>query len=163
MKKEEYLYAIESILFVSAKPLKIEKIATTVGLERETVKGLVFELADVLKDTGINVAFQGNKVSLVPNGRYHRFFERFAKKKRVTLSRSALEVVGLLLKKKRTRDEIEKVRGVNSARTINNLLKTGFIEKEFFEGHIYYKIADKFYSSIPEEAKEFLDSKLFKF
>lgn len=162
MKKEEYLYAIESILFVSPKPVKIDKIATTLSLDKGSVNELLMELENRLKGTGINLMFEKNKVFMAPNPAYKRYFEKFVKRKKVTLSKNLIEVIGLVLKKKRTKDEIDKIRGVNSARVINELLKLGYIEKELFEGKIYYKVTDKFIETLPEDVRENLESKLFK-
>jgi|YelNatPaOPRAMG01_1025707.scaffolds.fasta_scaffold15564_2 segregation and condensation protein B len=163
MKKEEYLYAIESILFVSPKPVRIDKIASTLGLDKGSVNELLLELENNLKGTGINIAFEKNKVSMVPNPSYRRYFEKFIKRKKVTLSKNLIEVIGLVLKKKRTKEEIDKIRGVNSTRVINELLKLGYIEKEFFEGKIYYKVTDKFIETLPEDVREDLEARLFKF
>jgi len=116
MKKEEYIHAIESILFVSPKPVKVDKIALSLNLDKVTTNELLLELENELKDTGINLYFDTDKVTLVPNSSYRRFFEKFVRKKKVTLSRNLLEVVGLLLKKKRTKEEIDRLRGVNSSR-----------------------------------------------
>ncbi|MFU2158196.1 MULTISPECIES: SMC-Scp complex subunit ScpB [Caldisericum] len=162
MKREEYLYAIESILFVSVKPVSIDKIASIIGLDKRSILELLSELENNLKETGINLAFEKNKVRMIPNAKYRRFFEKFIKKKKITLSKNLIEVIGLILKKKRTKDEIDKIRGVNSARVINELLKLGYIEKEFFEGKIYYKVTDKFIETLPEDIRENLESKLFK-
>ncbi|MBP8612982.1 MAG: SMC-Scp complex subunit ScpB [Candidatus Atribacteria bacterium] len=162
MKKEEYIHAIESILFVSPKPVKVDKIALSLNLDKVTTNELLLELENELKDTGINLYFDTDKVTLVPNSSYRRFFEKFVRKKKVTLSRNLLEVVGLLLKKKRTKEEIDRLRGVNSSRMINELIKLGYVEKEFFEGKVYYKLTDAFFASLPDEAKDLLDSKLFK-
>jgi hypothetical protein len=52
---------------------------------------------------------------------------------------------------------------VNSTRVINELLKLGYIEKEFFEEKIYYKVTDKFIETLPEDVKEDLEARLFKF
>ena len=162
MKKEEYIYAIESILFVSPKPVTKDKISAALNLDKETVNTLLLDLENELKDTGVNLSFDADKVTLIPNPSYRRFFEKFVRKKKVTLSRNLLEVVGLLLKKKRTKEEIDRLRGVNSSRMINELIKLGYVEKEFFEGKVYYKLTDAFFASLPEEAKDLLDSKLFK-
>jgi len=161
MKKEEYLYAIESILFVSPKPVKIDKLASKLLLDKGSVNELLLGLEAMLKNTGINLQFDGNKVFLAPNPNYKKFYSDFIKKKKVTLSRSLLEVIGLLLKKKRTKEEIDKIRGVNSARAINDLLKYGYIEKEYFEGKIFYKVSQKFYEKLPQEVKENLIKKMF--
>ncbi|MEF3244994.1 MAG: SMC-Scp complex subunit ScpB [Caldisericaceae bacterium] len=161
MDKEKYIYAIESILFISAKPVKIEKISLTLSLDKMSVRSLLLELENILKETGINLKYEKDRVSLVPNESYKTFFEKFIKKKKTMLSRNLLEVVGLLLKKKRTKEEIDKIRGVNSARVINELIKLGYVEKEFYDKQIFYKVSQKFYEKLPKEIKEKLEKKIF--
>jgi len=55
MKKEEYIYAIESILFVSPKPVTKDKISAALNLDKETVNTLLLDLENELKDTGVNL------------------------------------------------------------------------------------------------------------
>ncbi len=161
MDKEKYIYAIESILFISAKPVKIEKIALALSLDKMSVRNLLLELENILKETGINLKFENDRVSLVPNESYKTIFEKFIKKKKTTLSRNLLEVVGLLLKKKRTKEEIDKIRGVNSARAINELIKLGYVEKEFYDKQIFYTVSQKFYEKLPKEIKKKVEKKIF--
>jgi len=60
----------------------------------------------------------------------------------------------LLLKKKRAKEEIDKIRGVNSTRAINELIKHGYIEKELCEGKVFYKVSQKFYENSPKKSKK---------
>jgi len=162
MKKEDYIAAIESILFVSQKPVKMEEICRSLNMDSDTVEELVSELGEKLKDSGVNIAVSKKRFTIVPNEKYRRYFSKFLKKKKSALSRELLEVVAILLKDKSSKEKIDKLRGVNNTRSLNILLKKGYIKKEMVEGKIFYSITDTFFKSLKPEIRTILqDSGLF--
>lgn len=163
MRKEEYLPAIEAILFVSSKPVRVEELCTTFSLDKNTVNELLITLEDTLKERGINISVSKKGFSLHPNEKYRRYFSKFLKRKKVSLSPQALEVIAILIKEHTTKDKIDRLRGVNSTRIINSLLKKGLIRREFREGVVYYSVTDSLYGFLNPESKNLLkQSKLFK-
>jgi len=157
MKREEYLQAIEAILFVSGKPAKIDDLRNALGIDSNSLQELLLDLENNLKDKGINIATKKNGYILIPNEKYRRFFERFIKKRRQKFTKDALEVIAILYKEKKPKETIDKLRGVNSARMLNQLVKKGMAKKEFIDGKVFYSLSEnliKNFSIEIQKAKE---------
>ncbi len=162
MKKEEYVAAIESILFVSQKPIKIEEICRSLNMDAAAVEELINALGEKLKDSGINIAVSKKGFTITPNEKYRKYFSKFLKKRKSALSRELLEVVAILLKDRSTKEKIDKLRGVNNTRSLNILLKKGYVKKEIIEGKIFYSLTDALIKSLKPEIRSILqDSGLF--
>jgi len=159
MKKTEYLSVIESMLFVSNKPLTISKLRSVLGFTAELILGLLTELEEKYKDSGMNVVLTKKGYAFVPNKKYKKYYGKFVKMKRSSLSRQSLEVVAILLKSDATKERIDRLRGVNSTRMLNELLKKGFIARILKNGKIYYGITEKLVAYLPKEAKEKLQTR----
>jgi len=129
MKREEYLQAIEAILFVSGKPVKIDDFRNALGIDSDSLQELLLDLENNLRDKGINIAAKKNGYILIPNEKYRRFFERFIKKRRQKFTKDALEVIAILYKERKPKETIDKLRGVNSARMLNQLVKKAMAKK----------------------------------
>ncbi len=163
MKKEDYRAAIEAILFVSAKPITIGQIREHLKLPADTILELILEIKENYKTRGINLVSEKKGYRFIPNGKYRNIYRKFAKVKRTGFSREALETIAILLKSDATKSRIDKLRGVNSTRILNTLIKRGFIRKIFKNGTVYYTITEKLITFLPKEAKEKLKKKeLFK-
>lgn len=163
MKREEYLEIIESILFVSGKPVKIGDLKESLQIDLESIKELLTELEEKLRFSGINISYSKKGYLLVPNEKYRKYFDSFIKKKRQRFTKEALEVIAILYKEPRTKDAINKIRGVNSTRMLNQLIKKGYVRKEPFEGKLVYSLSDSLSRMIsPEIQKSLEDSSLFE-
>lgn len=157
MKREEYLQAIEAILFVSGKPVKIDDLKNTLSIDSDSLQELLLDLENNLKEKGINIATKKNGYILIPNEKYRRFFERFIKKRRQKFTKDALEVIAILYKERKPKETIDKLRGVNSARMLNQLVKKGMAKKEFIDGKVFYSLSEnlvKNFSIEIQKAKE---------
>ncbi|NCQ52820.1 MAG: SMC-Scp complex subunit ScpB [Caldiserica bacterium] len=163
MKKEDYLAAIESILFVSQKPLKLEEICRCLNMDSNSVQELLNALEENLKDSGINIAINKKGFTIIPTEKYRRYFSKFLKKRKAALSREVLEVVAILLKERAPKERIDRLRGVNNTRSLNILIRKGYVKKEIIEGKIFYSLTDTLFKSLKPETKSILqDSGLFK-
>ncbi len=157
MKREEYLQAIEAILFVSGKPVKIDDFRNALGIDSDSLQELLLDLENNLRDKGINIAAKKNGYILIPNEKYRRFFERFIKKRRQKFTKDALEVIAILYKERKPKETIDKLRGVNSARMLNQLVKKAMAKKEFIDGKVFYSLSEnlvKNFSVEIQKAKE---------
>ncbi|MGC8721573.1 MAG: SMC-Scp complex subunit ScpB [Caldisericaceae bacterium] len=154
MKKEEYLSAIEAILFVSSKPLKLSSLSEALSLDTQTTRNLVSQLDSSLKERGFVLQIENESYSLIPNEKFRRYYEKFIRKKHQPFSRELLEVIAILVKGRQTKDYINKLRGVNSTRSINSLLRRGYVSKEFIEGSIYYSLTENCLRLINPDAKK---------
>ncbi len=163
MRKEEYTAAIESILFVSVKPVTIGQIREVLKLPADTVLELLMEIQEKYKDSGINLILDKKGYRFVPNEKYKNIYRKFVKVKKKGLSEEALETIAILLRSDSTKSRIDKLRGVNSTRILNSLIKRGFVKKIFKNNTVYYTITEKLVAFLPKEAKEKLKNKeLFK-
>ena len=157
MKREEYLQAIEAILFVSGKPVKIDDLRNALSIDSDSLQELLLDLENNLKEKGINITTKKNGYILIPNEKYRRFFERFIKKRRQKFTKDALEVIAILYKERKPKEIIDKLRGVNSARMLNQLVKKGMAKKEFIDGKVFYSLSEnlvKNFSIEIQKAKE---------
>jgi len=113
---------------------------------------------------GINVVLTKKGYTLIPNKKYKRFYSKFMKIKKSTLSKEALEVIAILINsEKATKGRIDKLRGVNSTRMVNTLLKKGLIKKEINNNNVYYSVTAFFIKNInPEMRGKLFDKSLFK-
>jgi segregation and condensation protein B len=159
MKKEDYIAIIESILFVSAKPVTIGKIREVLKLPADTILELITEIQAHYADRGINLELTKKGYMLLPNEKYKPYYKKFVKIKKVTFTRQALETIAILLKSDSTKARIDKLRGVNSTRILNELMKQGFVKKILKNGTVYYSVTDKLMGYLPKEVKEKLEKK----
>lgn len=118
---------IEALLFISEEPLKPEKIASVLALEKEETLALVYKLKEELQSSGrglqiLEVAggFQmGTKPEL--SGYLEKSFSEDVSS---NLSNAALEALAIIAYKQPvTRIEIESIRGVRSEHVLDNLVK----------------------------------------
>ncbi len=159
MKREDYRAAIEAILFVSSKPITIGQIREHLKLPADTILELLLEIRENYKTSGINLVSEKKGYRFIPNEKYKNIYRKFAKVKKTGLSREALETIAILLRSDTTKQKIDKLRGVNSTRILNSLIKRGFVRKVFKNGNVYYTITEKLISALPKEAKEKLKKK----
>jgi segregation and condensation protein B len=159
MKREEYLQAIEAILFVSGKPVKIDDLKNTLSIDSDSLQELLLDLENNLKEKGINIATKKNGYILIPNEKYRRFFERFIKKRRQKFTKDALEVIAILYKERKPKETIDKLRGVNSARMLNQLVKKGMAKKEFIEGKVFYSLSENLVNNFSIEIQKAKEEK----
>jgi segregation and condensation protein B len=134
---------IESILFVSNKPLTVQKLAASTDTSIEEVTQALEELGRQRAETGIVLLTNGTDYGLATNPenslQVREFLNSELKEK---LSDASLEVFTIIAYKGRiTRSEIESIRGVNSQFSIRQLLMRGMIEKHSEENKsIYYTL-----------------------
>ncbi len=163
MTRQNYLSAIEAILFVSNKPIQGLTISEALGIDLETTKLLLVELEESLKDYGFNLLVTNKGYSFVPNEKCRRYFDKFIRKKHAFLSKELLEVIAILGKKDETKENIDKLRGVNSSRSLNTLIKKGYVKKLFSEGKVYYSISENLLKLINPEVRGIIKNpKLFR-
>lgn len=162
MRKEEYLTAIEAILFVSNRPVTLSHLSDSLGIDIETTKSLLSTLEETLKERGFILRVSKDSYLLSPNEKYRRYYEKFIRRKHQTLSKELLEVIAILAKGNQTKEYIDKLRGVNSARSLNSLIKKGYISRNLSEGGFSYSLTQNCIKLINPEVKKIVkESDLF--
>lgn len=129
MKKEHLI--IEALLFVSPASLPSSKIAEILKIETKEATALVEEYGQILQ--GRQTAFQLIKdpdgFRLGTRAEYFQYIEMLVAPRETKLSYQALETLSVItFKQPITKQEIEKVRGINSDGIINMLFARGLIK-----------------------------------
>jgi len=125
---------IESLLFISIRPLSLKKIIELSGGRQDEVKK---ELADLFeeynqKDKGINIQKIGNNYQMVSNAENSKMISGFLKEE-ITgeLTPASLETLTVIAYRGPiTKAELEMIRGVNCSIILRNLLIRGLIEEK---------------------------------
>lgn len=125
---------IESLLFVSAEPLSLERIGK---IAQEKKKDAAAALAELLlkyapgANVGMTLVKIGDNYQLLTNPRHASIVSRYLKADRdFELTEPGLETLAIIAYRgPLTKPEIEQIRGVNCALILRNLLLRALIEK----------------------------------
>jgi segregation and condensation protein B len=131
---------IESIVFVSAEPIKLDElIACLESFHKEKIdRSLVLESIDSIKEkyTSEEFAFELVEIAegyqFMTKGAYHPIIKAFLNTlNQKRLSRTALETLAIIAYKQPvSKPDIERIRGVNCDHTIQKLLEKELITIE---------------------------------
>lgn len=125
---------IESILFVSAKPVSFRKIMEALNIEQLQAEEAVRALQEEYNRYGRGIRIVcGDKEAEMASAPENKFAVEEMKKAEIQeeLSQAAMETIAVVLYKGPIgKEEIEEIRGVNCRFILRNLLTRGLIEKE---------------------------------
>ncbi len=127
-------HKIESILFISARPLSVKKLADFLDAKPKEVEEALVALAKRLNEggSGVRLVRSGNDVQLMTSPENTKLVRDFARDE-VTgeLTKPQLETLTVIAYRQPiTKPELEQIRGVNCSVIIRNLLMRGLIEVE---------------------------------
>jgi len=126
---------IESLLFISTRPLALKRIIELTGAKKDEIKKNIKELREEYnqQEKGIQIQRIGLKYQMVSNPENSQMVSEFIKEE-VTgeLTPASLETLTVIAYRGPiTKAELEMIRGVNCSVILRNLLMRGFInEKE---------------------------------
>jgi segregation and condensation protein B len=122
---------LESILFVSNKPLSAKALAKVVEAEESAVKSALRELAEERKNSGVVVLEADEGFQLATSGENSEVVKNFLNADlREKLTDATVEVLAIIAYRQPiSKSEIEAIRGVNSQYSVRALLMRGLIEK----------------------------------
>lgn len=122
---------IESLLFVSSKPLKVKDLCKLLEKTPEEVKPALLELINEKKDGGVIVLDNNGEYQLATNPNNSIYVKNFLNAElREKLTDATVEVLGIITYRQPiSKAEIEAIRGVNSQYSLRHLLIRGLIEK----------------------------------
>lgn len=131
MTKEESKSAIESMLFVAAKPVHIKELALTLSAPVGQVAQHLDELVSEYKGRGLHITQKGDNYQMVSARDNAQIVSKFMNEElRGDLSKAALEVLAIIFYKKPvTRMDIEELRGVNSSEVLRQLMLRGLVSE----------------------------------
>ncbi|MBQ2616026.1 MAG: SMC-Scp complex subunit ScpB [Synergistaceae bacterium] len=124
---------VEALLFVSPSPVTERELREALGVSGRELSNALSELADVLDGENHGVYLRNIAGDWVIETRPELSetvgnFRDNAGKKRVRLSRAAIETAAVIASKQPvTRSEIDEIRGVNSGSPLAKLLELGLV------------------------------------
>ena len=126
MDTNELQSVIESLLLVAESPLRIERLAELLELERSEVRQAIEALQESYRqrEAGIEIAFVGNGYQFRTIEQNAEWVRRLAGSRPFRFSRPALETLAIIAYRQPvTRPEIEYLRGVDSGGVLKTLLE----------------------------------------
>lgn len=124
--------ALEGILFASGEPVKIERIAAVLGVDRALIADTAARLGDqyAYERRGIRIVRMEDSLQMCSSPEYADTIRMALEtRKPPQLSQPALEVLAIVAYYQPvTRVYVEQVRGVDSSYTVNLLQERGLIE-----------------------------------
>jgi segregation and condensation protein B len=115
--------ALEALLFVAERPLSRREIGVLAGVDRATVDARLGDLEMSLRDRGIRLLIDGDRVELATAAEGGALVARYIGADAVRLSPASLEALAIIAYRQPvTRSAVERIRGVDSDYTIRTLL-----------------------------------------
>ena len=137
---------IESLLFVSAKPISVKQLAMLLKEKEKEIKLLGDKLINEYKNNscGIQIVKNGTKYQMVSSPENAELIKDFIKDETTgELTRPSLETLTIIAYRGPiSKIDIERIRGINCSLIIRNLLMRGLIEA------VYNKTKDETYYNI---------------
>lgn len=114
---------LEALLFVAERPLSRREIATLAGVDRETVDERLGDLEVALRERGIRLLIDGDRVELATAPEAGALVARYVGADAIRLSPASLETLAIVAYRQPvTKAAIERIRGVDSDYTVRTLL-----------------------------------------
>lgn len=133
LELEKIEATIEAVLFAIGEAVPIEKIAVAVGHDKETTRKLVHQMMDRYnsREGGMEIIELEDSFQLATRREYYEALIKVAKQpKKYVLTDVQLEVLSIIAYKQPvTRQEVEKIRGVNSDHALNRLVEYGLVQE----------------------------------
>lgn len=136
---------IQSVLFTSAKPLTVKKLAKVLETDVAEVDKELNTILEQQKDSdsGIVLVREGDQVQLATSAENAESVDRFVRGEQVgELTRPSLETLTIIAYRGPvTKAELEMIRGVNCTMILRNLLIRGLIREEAGEIEAVYRVS----------------------
>ena len=133
MSIEKTEAAIEAILFTMGESVEAEKIAVAIEHDVDTTVKIIHNMMDKYEneDRGIKISELEGSFQLCTKEEYYDNLIRICSQpRRYTLTDAALETLSIIAYKQPvTKIEIEKIRGVNSDRSVNKLVELELVKE----------------------------------
>lgn len=153
---------IEAILFICARPMSVKKLSGIVGANndktRESCESLFEQYRD--REGGLKIIKNGDDYQMVTAGEVSEIVKKFIKDETTgELSRPSLETLTIIAYRGPvSKTELDKIRGVNCALILRNLLIRGLVEATEKKEDVFYNTSLDFLKLLGLEAvSEFPD------
>ena len=137
---------IESLLFISAKPMSTKQFAGLLKKDEKEIRKVCDELVEDYKNSkqGINVIKNNSKYQMVSSPENAKLVQDFIKDETTgELSRPSLETLTIIAYRTTiSKIDLDRIRGVNCSLILRNLLLRGLIESKFDKkkNETYYNV-----------------------
>jgi len=125
---------IESLLFITTRPLSLKQIIELTGSKKDEIKKEVANLMEEYNqaDKGINIQKLALKYQMVSNAENSKMISKFLKEEMTgELTPASLETLTVIAYRGPiTKAELEMIRGVNCSVILRNLLIRGLIDEK---------------------------------
>lgn len=123
---------IESLLFFKGEAVSVKQLSNLLNVSSEEISKAVDNLKNDLKDRGIRLVRNEDKVMLGTAPEMHEVIESLRKEElSKDLGKAGLETLSIVLYRGPVRKtEIDYIRGVNSASILRNLLVRGLVQRK---------------------------------
>lgn len=141
---------IESLLFISAKPMSLSKLAALIKVSEKEVKKAGDELVEEYKENkrGIQIIKNGSKYQMVSAPENSKLIQEFVNDETTgDLSRPSLETLTIIAYRGPiSKVNLDRIRGVNCSLILRNLLLRGLIEvrEDKNSGDSFYNVTFDF-------------------
>ena len=133
LELEKLEAAVEAVLFAMGDAVEVDKIAAAIGRDTDTTRRLVHQMMDRYNSRagGMEIIELEDSFQLCTRKEYYDALIRVAKQpKKYSLTDVQLEVLSVVAYRQPvTRQEIEKIRGVNSDHALNRLVEYGLVQE----------------------------------
>ena len=131
MTTSELVPVLESVLFVAADPVPLERLRSTLGCSDSELSETLEALAEQLRTRGIRLQRGAEGAQLVSAPENAATVEKFLGiQASGKLSGAAMETLAIVgYRQPVSRLQIEEIRGVNSDRALRSLLSQGLIQE----------------------------------
>lgn len=122
---------IEAILFYKTEPVSIKALADFLNVSAEEVVGALAILGNTLETRGIRLLVTDTEVQLITAPETSDLIEQLRKEELSTdIGKAGAETLAIVLYRgPLSRVEVDRIRGVNSAFILRNLLIRGLVER----------------------------------
>ncbi len=122
---------LEALLFVAERPLSRREIAAVAGVDGETVDARLGDLEVSLRERGIRLVADGERVQLATAPEAGALIARYVGAAGLRLTPAALETLAIVAyRQPATRGLIERIRGVDSDYVVRGLLHRRLIAEQ---------------------------------
>ncbi|WP_394023520.1 SMC-Scp complex subunit ScpB [Anaerococcus martiniensis] len=124
---------IEEVLYIWGEPININDLSAIItDADKKQIKIAMDEMVAERKQnqSGLLINNFDGEYQFVTRVKHDKYFSSLVKKTEKKLTSSALETLSIIAYKQPiTRAEVDKIRGINSQTTIDNLLDRGLIKE----------------------------------
>jgi len=139
---------IESLLFISGRPMSAKQLAELSGAKTKEIEGTLGELVKEYKerDSGVQIVKNGSNYQMVTSGESAKLIQEFIKDETTgELTRPSLETLTIVAYRGPvSKTDIDRIRGINCSLILRNLSIRGLVEAKKDRGETYYNVSFDF-------------------